>query len=232
MLNERQAYILMAVVDEYIRTAEPVSSKTITQDYDLGVSSATVRNDMVVLEESGLLRQPHTSSGRVPTEEGYRFYLTVMKRPKKVLSIRKPLQQLAIEQKGAQDLARDVAAALVKLSGETAFARVGDDWSHYTGISKLFEKPDFGDVETLRNLSGIIDRFDDVMNDMFKEIDRDMHVWIGQENPFGEKMSTIMVKYELPNGMTGMLGLVGPLRMQYKQNMKLLREARKLLEGK
>ncbi len=220
----------MAVVDEYIRSAEPVASKIIAESYELGVSPATVRNDMMALEEAGFLRQPHTSSGRIPTEEGYRFYLTVLKRPKTAKVMHKPLQEIEGGQKTAEHLARNVAHALVELSGETAFARISNNWSHYTGISKLFEKPDFGDVETLRSLSSVIDRFDDVMTQVFEQADRDMHVWIGQENPFGEQMATILVKYTMPNGITGVLGLVGPQRMQYKRNIALLEEARTILE--
>jgi heat-inducible transcriptional repressor len=74
-LNDRQKLILALVIHDYIDTAEPVGSKTIVERYDLGVSSATVRNAMMDLTEAGYLRQPHTSAGRVPTEEGYRYFV-------------------------------------------------------------------------------------------------------------------------------------------------------------
>jgi heat-inducible transcriptional repressor len=74
-LNDRQKLILALVIHDYIETAEPVGSKTIVEQYDLGVSSATVRNAMMDLTEEGYLRQPHTSAGRVPTEEGYRYFV-------------------------------------------------------------------------------------------------------------------------------------------------------------
>jgi heat-inducible transcriptional repressor len=74
-LNDRQKLILALVIHDYIETAEPVGSKTIVEQYDLGVSSATVRNAMMDLTEAGYLRQPHTSAGRVPTEEGYRYFV-------------------------------------------------------------------------------------------------------------------------------------------------------------
>ena len=73
-LTPRQQLILGLVIREYISTAQPVGSKTI-QGYGLGVSSATIRNDMVVLEEHGYLVQPHTSAGRMPTELGYRYFV-------------------------------------------------------------------------------------------------------------------------------------------------------------
>lgn len=75
MLDERKKKILQAIVDEYINTAEPVSSGAIVKKYDLGCSSATVRNDMAELENIGYLDKPHTSAGRVPSAKGYRFYV-------------------------------------------------------------------------------------------------------------------------------------------------------------
>ena len=75
MLDERKKKILQAIVDEYINTAEPVSSGAIVSKYNLGCSSATVRNEMVELENSGFLDKPHTSAGRVPSAKGYRFYV-------------------------------------------------------------------------------------------------------------------------------------------------------------
>ncbi len=74
-LTERQQRVLRAIVQTHIDSAQPVSSKLVTEDYDLGVSSATIRNEMASLEELGYLHQPHTSAGRVPTEEGYRYFV-------------------------------------------------------------------------------------------------------------------------------------------------------------
>lgn len=78
MLTERQKKILKKIVEEYVRTVEPVGSKTITEDENFYYSSATIRNDMAVLEELGYLLKTHTSSGRVPSEEGYKMYVNMM----------------------------------------------------------------------------------------------------------------------------------------------------------
>ena len=75
MLNDRKKEILQAIIEEYIQTAEPVSSNAIVQKYNLNYSSATVRNEMADLEEMGYLEQPHTSAGRIPTFNGYRLYI-------------------------------------------------------------------------------------------------------------------------------------------------------------
>src|SRR5436190_4709397 len=74
-LDDRKAAILRAVVEEYVDTAQPVGSQAIARSSGLGVSSATVRNEMTVLEREGYLRQPHTSAGRVPTDLGYRYFV-------------------------------------------------------------------------------------------------------------------------------------------------------------
>jgi len=74
-LTERQETILALIVHEYIESAKPVGSKKLVKKYSLGISSATVRNEMAALSETGVLRQPHTSAGRVPTETGYRYFV-------------------------------------------------------------------------------------------------------------------------------------------------------------
>jgi heat-inducible transcriptional repressor len=80
-LDDRKAAILKAVVEEYVETAQPVGSQAIALASGLGVSSATVRNEMTVLEREGYLMQPHTSAGRIPTEKGYRYFVDAMGDP-------------------------------------------------------------------------------------------------------------------------------------------------------
>ncbi|HLP89405.1 MAG TPA: heat-inducible transcriptional repressor HrcA [Nostocaceae cyanobacterium] len=85
-LTHRQQHILWATVRHYIATAEPVGSKALIEEFDLGVSSATIRNVMNVLEKSGLLYQPHTSAGRVPSDSGYRIYVDKLITPSEALA--------------------------------------------------------------------------------------------------------------------------------------------------
>jgi heat-inducible transcriptional repressor len=75
IITPRQATLLRIVIQEYVKSAQPVGSQTIAQDYDLGVSPATIRNDFAVLERAGLLTHPHTSAGRVPSDAGYRYFV-------------------------------------------------------------------------------------------------------------------------------------------------------------
>jgi heat-inducible transcriptional repressor len=77
-LDPRKKKILKVVTDDYIASAEPIGSRTIARKYDLGLSPATIRNEMADLEEEGYLEQPHTSAGRVPSERGYRYYVDAL----------------------------------------------------------------------------------------------------------------------------------------------------------
>lgn len=74
-MDERKKRILRAIVQDYVQSAEPVGSRTLAKKYQLGISPATVRNEMSDLEEEGFLEQPHTSAGRIPSVKGYRFYV-------------------------------------------------------------------------------------------------------------------------------------------------------------
>ncbi|NHC36277.1 heat-inducible transcriptional repressor HrcA [Scytonema millei] len=119
-LNDRQQHILWATVRHYIATAEPVGSKALLEEYNLGVSSATIRNAMGMLEKAGLLYQPHTSAGRIPSDSGYRIYVDRLMTPSDVWG--RQVEQLLQEQLKWEDwsleaLLRGAAQILAKVSG-------------------------------------------------------------------------------------------------------------------
>ncbi|WP_213454044.1 heat-inducible transcriptional repressor HrcA [Rhizomonospora bruguierae] len=111
-LDDRKLDVLRAIVEDYVATQEPVGSKALVERHHLGVSPATVRNDMAVLEEEGYIRQPHTSAGRVPTDRGYRLFVDRLSRVKPL----SPAERRAIERflVGALDL-DDVVHRTVRL---------------------------------------------------------------------------------------------------------------------
>ena len=111
-LDDRKLDVLRAIVEDYVATQEPVGSKSLVERHHLGVSPATVRNDMAVLEEEGYIRQPHTSAGRVPTDAGYRLFVDRLSRVKAL----SPAERRAIERflVGAVDL-DDVVHRTVRL---------------------------------------------------------------------------------------------------------------------
>src|SRR3954451_21914417 len=77
-LDERKERILREIVEAYVRRGEPIGSKIVAEAADLGVSSATIRNEMAILEREGYISHPHTSAGRIPTDKGYRYYVDVL----------------------------------------------------------------------------------------------------------------------------------------------------------
>jgi heat-inducible transcriptional repressor len=111
-LDDRKLEVLRAIVEDYVETQEPVGSKALVDRHRLGVSPATVRNDMAVLEEEGYIRQPHTSAGRVPTDAGYRLFVDRLTKIKPL----SPAERRAIERfmVGAVDL-DDVVHRTVRL---------------------------------------------------------------------------------------------------------------------
>lgn len=101
-MQERRLAVLRAIVEDYVATREPVGSKALVERHQLGVSSATVRNDMAVLEEEGLIAHPHTSAGRIPTDKGYRFFVDRLAEIKPMSSAERRAVESFLE--GAYDL--------------------------------------------------------------------------------------------------------------------------------
>jgi len=122
-LDKRKAYILATVVYEYIATAEPVGSHTLTQKYNLGVSSATVRNEMAELEAGGYLEQPHTSAGRIPSDAGYRTYVDQLMQPEHLAEEdrRRIGDELRDASRELDEIIENTSRLLARLSNNLAF---------------------------------------------------------------------------------------------------------------
>ncbi len=119
--NERKKKILMAIIQEHILTAEPIGSRTLAKKYDLGVSSATIRNEMADLEEMGYLEQPHTSAGRIPSDRGYRYYVDLLLEQKNYNSrrLKTHFKDLSSEKKGIQEIISGMVDMLSSLTKYT-----------------------------------------------------------------------------------------------------------------
>ena len=223
-MDSRKETILKAVVEEYIRTAEPVGSKVLTDRYGLRVSPATVRNEMMQLEEEGYVRQPHTSAGRVPTEKGYSYYIARFVKPSTKAEPSTELRRAATSSHSQEETLHLLANALMHLSGDMAIASFGGERAYYTGISQLANKPDFQRLEILQSLTSLLDRFDEITGTVMKNLAEEPQVMIGERNPFGEETAAVVVKCRLPNGRIALLGLVGPMRMDYRKNLGLIEQ--------
>ena len=123
-LTERKLKILQAIIADFVRTAEPVGSRTISRNYELGISPATIRNEMSDLEEMGYLTHPHTSSGRVPSEKAYRLYVNEMMGKKELSEEEKAMiaRQLYDNVTELDNLIERAAHVLSQITNLTAFA--------------------------------------------------------------------------------------------------------------
>ncbi len=125
MLDERKLKVLYAIIDSHLNTAEPIGSRTISKDYDLGVSAATIRNEMSDLEDRGYLIKPHSSAGRIPSDKAYRLYVDQLltNNEKKELErnqeIKEEIQQ---ETKQTEDIIKNSTRLLSQLTSYTAIA--------------------------------------------------------------------------------------------------------------
>lgn len=121
MLDDRKTAILKAVIEEYTETAQPVGSSAVASVADVKVSAATVRNDMVALENDGFLRQPHTSAGRVPTQKGYRHFVDNLDPAKLAVAERRQVASFFGQMRGEiEEVMRETAALLANLTDYAA----------------------------------------------------------------------------------------------------------------
>lgn len=229
-LSDRKNDLLKLIVEEYIKSAVPVSSGFIVEKYFPDLSSATIRNDMADLEKNGFICQPHTSAGRIPTVLGYKSYLDnfvvdgeITEKEKVVLD--------KIESNDYRQKIKDMAKTLADLSSNAIFVGFSKNDYFYTGISNLFRQPEFKENAYIYTMSEIIDHLDEALYNLAVNIQpQEVKVLLGNDNPFGEFSSVIVAKYDLNNN-SSMIGLLGPCRLDYKKGLGLINYAKNLLSN-
>lgn len=212
MLTERQAEILTSIVDEYIQSAFPVSSGAIFDTGKFDVSCPTIRNEMSYLTEEGYLRQPHTSAGRVPTEQGYRFFVDMLLERRQAENQQR---QKVCMKKEINSFAREVAAN----SNDLVLFLDQNGELRYEGLKKVLSKPEFEDKEAVISLIDELDNLEVSFNKTIAELENEMEVFVGSENPFFKNVEYSLMVSRLSDGF---IGIVGPMRMHYERNMRLL----------
>ncbi|MFA6254672.1 MAG: hypothetical protein WC675_01410 [Patescibacteria group bacterium] len=231
-MNPRQQNLLKIITSQYIKTAQPVSSKFITEAGNFDLSSATIRNEMAELEDQGYISHPHTSAGRVPTELGYQFFVDNFLQD---LKLAKKQQELidktfkSLKNFEPRTL-KELAKSLAELSDNAVFIAFADNDFYYTGLSNLFEQPEFTQHQVVYHLSRVIDHLDKVVNKIFNKIDSEVEVVIGSKNPFGQDCSSVLAKYQVKNSQ-GILGILGPTRMDYQTNFSLVKYSQQIINS-
>lgn len=242
-ISERQKQILGQIVEEYAETASPVGSVTMAKLFN--VSPATVRAEMARLEALGLIAQPHTSAGRVPTDAGYRFYVNNLSGNSyddelAVLEM-KPIddgryerglhviEKRIMSQPLADVAIRQAVDSLVELTGNLGLATIGGQL-YLSGISRLFTQPEFGDTRRVQAVAKLLDNLEPWLREAAPG--EPLNIFIGQENPIGKnsEVSLIISKFRSPFSDRSYIGVLGPTRQNYSRVMTLVRHAGEMLE--
>ncbi|MDD4900721.1 MAG: hypothetical protein PHS62_01245 [Patescibacteria group bacterium] len=219
-MDKRKELILKTIIKEYIKTATPIGSEGLVEKYNLDISSATVRNEMADLEEAGFIIQPHTSAGRIPTEKAYNFYLENLSE-KKLSDAEVKLFKEALLKKEEMNF-KQAAKMMAKISGNAIFWAFHRHNLYYTGISNLLHQPEFSGADMVYDISALIDRLDEVIGGIFNDLKFGPQIMLGSKNPFGVYCSAVLSKYRLGDE-TGLVGILGPMRMNYEKNLALVK---------
>ncbi len=235
-MKDRTLLILTALIEDFVETALPVASKKLLASKHFDVSSATIRNEFAILEEVGLIESPHVSSGKIPTEKGYRFFVDELmeddQQNKLVQNIfSQHVQNYRFQR--TKESVLDTIRILSSLSGNAAFAVINDDRTFYLGLSNVLRSPEFLHApEKAAQVIEILEgqkRFSALLNSLNLP-ENQVKIFIGEENLLEEINSCAMLvtKFETPDA-SGYLGIIGPTRMNYGFNKALIRNVLEML---
>ncbi len=220
MLTDRQKTILKILTDEYIKEFSPISSNYLVSRCGLDFSSATIRNELAVLEEQGYLKKNYRSSGSVPTNKAYELLVD-------------EILQERFEEKWFDNFEEPLSfSELNELSNFIASqlkifnAIINDQLKfYYDGVEELFASPDFQEKEEFLHLAKTIDLIEDFYKDIFyKVVNNKPMIFIGKNNPFNLKsdlISFLTGSVQTPNEKIAFV-LIGPSRMPYEKNWLFL----------
>lgn len=232
-MTERQRQILAAIIEQHAEIAAPVGSVMLAKLF--GVSSATIRSEMARLEEMGLIEQPHTSAGRVPTDAGYRFYVNSLN---ELHETQQPLIDRgarAIEARvnthgnRADRAIRSAVDSLVELTNNLALATIGDEL-YLSGIGNLFSQPEFLSGGHAQAVARLLDNLEPWLREAAPN--EPLNVYIGSENPIGRASGATLIisRFRSPYSDNSYIGVLGPTRQSYAKVMRLVRHAGAMLE--
>jgi len=238
-LTERQSEILEGVCQEYIKQARPISSQYLKEKHRLPYSSATIRNEFLTLENKNYLSHPYISSGRTPTDKGYRFFVDrILEKEKErgwEVSPFKELEEMFAGIRELEDCLR-VSRALAKTLSNFASGLIltylqGRDILWKEGWERVAQEPEFKNIQYWR-------KFLEAVRDFERNIDcldweeGKIKIYIGKENPLGKKeISLIITKSSFPKEIEELIAIIGPKRMDFERNISLINSLLKTLKN-
>src|ERR1035437_1417910 len=224
----RKDRILAIVISRYIKTVAPVGSQYITEEHDLDVSPATVRNILADLEEEGYLTHPHTSAGRMPTEQGYRYYVDHLMHEIQLLEEEK--RRISHEYKRhvnqLEDLMEKTSQVISDLTHYTSIVSLDDGDGHKIickGTSYVVGYTENTDILKIQAILNILEEKERLMELINRALENRIKIYIGHEMALKdmESCSLAISRFE-KDGVKGRIAVLGPTRMQYDRVVSTL----------
>ncbi|HWA52231.1 MAG TPA: hypothetical protein VG895_04205 [Patescibacteria group bacterium] len=233
-LTSRQTQILKSIIEEFIATATPVGSNALEKKYNLGISPATIRAEMVNLTAMKYLKQPHTSSGRIPTPMAMKFYINQLMEEKQlgVVDEVQAKEQVASAKDDFDKLMSNATQALANKTHSLAVAATdeGDVWR--AGMKNVFDNPEFETLEVCQRIFSMIEEANLVHELFFERLTgmSPVEILFGQELswPMLSDLGVVATRFDI-NGRHGAIGVIGPFR-QAPNMIPSVRYFRTLLE--
>ncbi|MFH1691951.1 MAG: hypothetical protein ABIC68_05240 [Candidatus Omnitrophota bacterium] len=228
--SARKKEILSAVIETYLRTAQPVSSEVLRKSPGIELSSASVRNAMSELEEMGYLTHPHTSAGRVPTDEGYRYYINVLMKKQQLMEREADYidRIYDLKVKELDDLLRETSRILSDFTHYASLVYFDDagERVYSEGMRHILDHPEFNDLRRAQMVFEILEKKEELLGLIGKSFSDQTVVYIGKESACQhmEHCSVVVSRYDGDSSheCRGRLALVGPRRMAYDRVIPLM----------
>lgn len=226
-LTDRQIQILKHVIEEYISTAIPVGSETLDKKYNLGISPATIRNEMVQLTRLGYLKQPHTSAGRTPTPVALKLYVSKLMNEDD-LSVAEEVsvkERMWDSRADIDNLLRQATKTLADKTKCIGMAVTDNHKIYHSGYFHVLDKPEFYDIDVTRTVFTLLDESDELFAILERASGDDpIHILLGDdfENKYLEPVSIVFADFSLDN-VKGSIGIVGPARLPFHYIVPLVR---------
>ncbi|MFA4930520.1 MAG: hypothetical protein WC570_01480 [Patescibacteria group bacterium] len=235
-INERQKNILRMIVGDYINWARPVGSAWLVRRHKMSCCSATVRHDMVELEKSGYLKQFHTSSGRIPTIVGYRYFIDHLMAAKDLpprFRRRMSLVLGSLDSTKYSQAVKVLATEVANITDSLVIISMPEDRWYMNGMQYILNRPEFRDGQLTQRMGILLDRIDHIIADLRRQLpDGTYRVYLDDElnYDYTRDLAFAVKKFRDPFGESHIFGSVGPVRMDYQILPKLMDFASKMLE--
>lgn len=233
-LTARQVRILRSVIEEFIETAQSVGSETIDRKYNIGVSPATIRNELVYLTKQGYLKKSHSSAGRLPTPLALKLYVNELMKEKE-LSVADEVstkERIWSSRKENEDLMRSGTKLLADRSNALGITLTADRRIYHSGYANLLNMPEFYDIDVVRHVLSLIEEAS-LIEEIFESVNSEnpIHLVFGPElgNQYLEPIGMIFMEIET-RGVQCRMGVLGSTRFEYDYLIPMMRYFRGVIE--